>query len=126
MAEARGFTGRFDKSEYKTRHEFIRSTLHTTPFNVWYQAFALLTSLGSLCDSLVQPTQFLPWSVGTVSLPWAAGIAVLATLLIYILGYRKAVHPLTMSIIGLMSAAAAFGLTIYFSKLSFDYHMTSH
>ncbi len=111
-----------DRSIYKTRSQFIKESLGywSTPFIgvfiVWCYAFALLTGLGSMVALLTHSTQSLPWTVGTVAL---------ATPLAYLLGYRKAMNLLTMSIIALMSAAAVFGLTVYSFTLDFDHQMTS-
>ncbi len=107
-----------DGSKSKTRSQFIADSIGYggTPFIVWYYAFALLTGLGSTVDLLTHSTQSLPWTVGTVAL---------ATALAYLLGYRKAMNLLAMSIIALMSAAAVFGLTVYSSTLDFDHQMTS-
>jgi hypothetical protein len=89
----------------KTRREFIEHDLETIPFVVWCCAFALVGGLGSIVSLLSK------------NVYWALAMVIVATLLSYRLGYRKAMHPLIMLGIAILSGLAVFYLTQYVSAL---------
>lgn len=99
------------------RDEFITSTVKTYFFVINHQAFALLIGSGPLIAFFFHQDQNRLWSVGFV---------VLSAPLIYLLGYRKALHFLRIGLMGVVAAAITFGMTFYFSGLNFDHPVTSH
>ena len=106
-----------DKGENKRkRDEFITSTIKTRLFPLYFQAFALLTGSGLLIDLFIHQD---------LNRFWAVGFVILSVPLIYLLGYRKAIHFLPISLIGIISAAVVFGMAFYFSRLDFDHPVTS-
>lgn len=91
----------------KTRDEFLEEALGSS-YILWFTAFALLAGLGIGAAILIRSSIPYSWL-------WSMGTVLVATPLIYFTAYRKVVHISVMTIIALLSAAGAAGLTAYTS-----------
>jgi tetratricopeptide (TPR) repeat protein len=90
----------------KTISGFVKLELATSPLLTWAALFCLLSGTGSAIGVL---THSWLWSTGTVGL---------VMILAYLLGYRRAVHPLMVIGIAVISSAIAFGLAEYGSTFA--------
>lgn len=120
------------KNTRLARQTFVKDITVGPPV-VWFHAFTLLTGLGILAELLNRLTPHLPWTtaplalpgVGLLAIPSAIGGVVLVALLLYFLGYRKALSPFTMFCLVIISVLAIYSLTAFLSSLNFAQHATS-
>jgi hypothetical protein len=95
-------------------HGFRRDTLYASTVGVVHGEFALLAGVGTLVGIL---TQSWPIAVGSVAV-----LFVLA----FVLGYRKALTWIPLTIVALVSGALVWYLTGLTAFLSYDHVQISH
>ena len=95
-------------------HQFRRDTLYAkSAFSVVSTEFFLLSGVGALVGIW---TQAWYWAVGTVAMLF---------LLAYVLGYRKALTLLPLSLIALLSGTLAYGITLLLTPFHYDQTQSS-
>jgi hypothetical protein len=99
------------KNEY---HQFRRDQLYANAFSVGNAELFFVGGMGTFVGVY---TQSWDWAVGTVPAMF---------LLAYMLGYRKALSWLPLSIIALVSGLLVYGITMLFAPFHYDQVQTSY